>query len=297
MNRGAEFKVGITVLTAVLVMIFGVIWLKEISLHDQKRVYLVAFPTTGGLAASDEVQVNGVRKGQVNGMRLAGDRVVVDLELATDVPLTRDSRVSIRDVGMMGEKVIGIELHPTGGTYAKGDTVIGFYEPGMSEVMGHVGETVDAITELATELRDMTRSINRDGQLAATVKDFAATSRELREMVVENRVQLTQTMKNFSDASATARSLTTDREAELRKALDHFSAAAENMDRLSGRLDSLRVTVQTLANHVNNGDGTIGKLVNDQRLYDELNSSVVSLKSLIEDIKKNPKRYFKVSVF
>lgn len=297
MNRSAEFKVGLTVLMAVLVMIFGVIWLKEMSLHEKKSSYLVSFPTTGGLAASDEVQVNGMRKGQVNNMRLAGDRVVVELELANDVPLTRDCRVSIRDVGMMGEKVIGVELHPTGGTYAKGDTVIGFYEPGMSEVMSHVGETVESVTGLANELRDLTRSLNSDGQLAATVKDFATTSHELRAMVVENRVQLTTTMKNFSAASGTARALTTDREAELRKALDHFSAAAENMDKLSGRLDSLRVTVQALANHVNNGDGTIGKLVNDQKLYDELNRSVVALKELIEDIKKNPKRYFKVSVF
>ena len=297
MSRGAEFKVGITVLTAIVTMIVGIIWLKEMSLHEKKRVFLVSFPNTGGLAPSDEVQVNGLRKGQVNGMRLFGDRVIVDLELANDVLLTRDSRVSISDVGMMGEKVIGIELRPTGGSYAQGDTVRGEYDPGMKEVMGHVGETVNAVTELAKELRDVTHALNRDGQLEKTVQDFAATSHELRGVVTENRVLLTQTMNNFSAASKTARSLTTDREAELRAALDHFSSAAEKMDRLSGRLDSLRASVQVLTNRVNDGDGTIGKLVNDKKLYDDLSGSVASLKFLIEDIKQHPKKYFKFSVF
>ena len=157
--------------------------------------------------------------------------------------------------------------------------------------------TVDAVTELAKELRDVTHALNRDGQLEKTVQDFAATSHELRGVVTENRVLLTQTMNNFSAASKTARSLTTDREAELRAALDHFSSAAEKMDRLSGRLDSLRASVQVLTNRVNDGDGTIGKLVNDKQLYDDLSGSVASLKFLIEDIKQHPKKYFKFSVF
>jgi phospholipid/cholesterol/gamma-HCH transport system substrate-binding protein len=296
-NRGLEFKVGLTVLTAIAIAIAAIVWLKEITLHAQKRVYIVAFPSTGGLAASDEVQVNGMRKGQVRDMRLSGDRVLVDVELESDVTLTHDSRVAIRDVGMMGEKVIAIELRSTGGAYTARDTVPGIYESGISEVMGRVGASIDAVTALVNDLHDVTQEIKGGGELGTTIRDFAATSHELRAVVTENRAQMTQTLRNFSDASRTAKSLTTDREQQLREAMDHFSSAAEKMDRLSGRLDSLRASVQTLTTRVNSGDGTLGKLVNDQRLYDDLSTSVTSLKVLIEDIKKNPRKYFKVSVF
>ena len=267
-----------------MLLILGIMWLKEMSLHASKRVYLVSFPNTGGLAASDEVRVNGMREGQVRGMRLAGDHVIVDLELASELRLTRSSRVAIRDVGMMGEKVIAIDLHPDGDLYAPADTVQGIYEAGLSEVMGRIGGSIDAITGLLGDLDDVT-------------KDLATTSHELRVLVTENRASLNQTMRNFSQASATAKSLTTGRERQLSQAMDNFASAAEKMDRLSGRLDSLRASMQTLASRVNSGDGTLGRLVNDQKLYDDLGASVSSLKGLIEDIRKNPKKYFKVSVF
>jgi phospholipid/cholesterol/gamma-HCH transport system substrate-binding protein len=108
---------------------------------------------------------------------------------------------------------------------------------------------------------------------------------------------LRATLQNFSDASATAKRLTAGRETELRRALDNFSSAAEKLDRLSGRLDSLRASIQTIASRVEKGDGTLGKLVNDEKLYTELNASVTSLRALIEDVKRNPKKYFKVSGF
>lgn len=292
-----EFKVGLTVIVALATLIACVVWLKELSLHAKKRLYRVIFPTTGGLAASDEVRVNGLRKGQVRDMRLVGDRVLVELELSNDVNLTRDSRVAIRDLGMMGEKVISIELRTTGGAYGPRDTVPGEYEAGLGEVLSRLGVTVDAIAQLAQDLRDLTHDLNRDGQLQQVVRNFSATSEELRALVTENRAALNRTVQNFSDASQTAKSLTTGREAQLRQALDDFSAAAEKMDRLSGRLDSLRAVVQSLATRVNSGEGTLGRLVNDERLYDDLSGSVASLRLLIEDIKKNPKKYFKVSMF
>lgn len=297
MSRSTEFKVGLTVLVAIVTLIVGIVWLKEMSLHAEKRVYRVAFSNTGGLAASDEVRVNGLRKGQVRDMRLVGDHVVVELELAKDVTLTHDSRVAIRDLGMMGEKVISIDLRSTGLAYGPRDTVPGDYEPGLNDVMTRLGGTADAMADMASDLRDLTHRLNRDGQLEQVVGNFNATSQELRALVTENRTALNRTLRNFSDASETAKSLTTDREGQLRRALDDFSSAAEKMDRLSGRLDSLRVVVQTVATRVNSGEGTLGRLVNDQRLYDDLSSSVSSLRSLIEDIKKNPKKYFKVSVF
>jgi phospholipid/cholesterol/gamma-HCH transport system substrate-binding protein len=293
----SEFKVGAVTLLALILLIGGVVWLKEISLHGHRHRWQVAFPTTGGLAANDEVQVNGIRKGQVTAMHLAGDRVVVELELADDVRITHDSRVSVRNVGLMGEKVIAVDLRTTGATYSARDTIPGVYEPGLGEVMGSLGSTVEAVSDLASELRDVAQTLNRDGKLHAAIDDFAETSAQLKHAVSDNRSRLDETLSNLSAASRSAKSLTVDREPQLKKALDDFAASAEKLDQLTGHLDTLRAQMQTITTRVNSGDGTLGKLVADPKLYDDLRSSVTSLKVLVEDIKKNPKKYIHFSIF
>src|SRR5262244_1296934 len=99
-SRRREIQVGITVLAALGVTLWGVTWLKQFSLAKQVRVWHVTFPQTGGLSSSDEVQVNGLRKGSVSSVSLVGDHVSVDLGLSTDVTLTTDSRVAIRNIGL-----------------------------------------------------------------------------------------------------------------------------------------------------------------------------------------------------
>lgn len=297
MSRMAEFKVGITVILAVIVLLGSIIWLKSVSLHESKRVWTVTFPSTGGLATSDEVQVNGMRKGQVKAMKLDGDHVVVDLELASDVKLTRDSQVIIRSVGLMGEKVIAVELRTSGAVYAPHDTIPGVYEPDLGEVMGKAGTTIEALNQLSVELRDLATSLNRDGKLRQAIDDFATTSSDLKHVVADNRARLDATLSDVASTAHTAKSLTTDRQEQLKKTIDDFSEAADKMVAMSGRLDSLLVETRSMANRVNAGEGTLGRLMHDEKLYEDLNSSVLSLKALIEDVKKNPKKYFKFSVF
>jgi phospholipid/cholesterol/gamma-HCH transport system substrate-binding protein len=292
-----EIRVGGTVLLAIVILIVSVVWLKEMSLGQSKRVWQVAFPQTGGLAASDEVQVNGIRRGQVKSMRLEGDHVVVQLELSSDITLTRDCAVIIRNVGMMGEKVIFVDLKTTGEPYATGDLIQGVYEPGIGEAMGSLGSTVGAVADLSRTLQGIAASMQKDGKLDRAVANFAETSEELKLAVRENRKSAKETIDNLARASRVAKTLTDGREEQLKGAMDDFVSAAGNLDRLSQRLDSLRVTIQDLTGKVERGEGTLGRLVNDEKLYADLNASVVSLRALIEDVKKNPKKYFKFSVF
>jgi phospholipid/cholesterol/gamma-HCH transport system substrate-binding protein len=290
LSRATEFKVGLTVLVAIGILIAGVVWLKEMSLHNAKRVWKVSFTQTGGLAASDEVQVNGIRKGQVKSMKLKGDHVIVELELSDDVVITHDSNVAVRNVGLMGEKVIAVDLKVTGAPYTTHDVIEGVYEPGLGDLMGQLGTSVDAMAQLSEQLRDIAMSLRKGGRLENTMRNFDETSEQLRIAVVQNRVLLNETLANFAATSRTAKALTSDREEELKKALSNFSSAAERVDRLAARLDSLSAGVQA-------GQGTLGRLVQDEKLYDEMRSSIASMKELIDDVKNHPKKYFKFSVF
>ena len=297
MSRRTEIEVGITVLVAVGILLWGVTWLKEFQIQRSVRVWQVLFPQTGGLGPSDEVQVNGIKKGSVRAMRLTGDGVLVDLALASEVTLTRDSRVTIRNIGLMGEKVIGVDLRSTGGAYTAQDTIPGGYEKGIPEVMGDVAVTIEAVTELSTRLASLVEATDKDGDLSGTLKNLRGASAELQATVRETRGTLRTTLQNFSATAKTTKALTTDREAQLGKAIGDFASAAEKLDHLAGRIDSLRAVMHSVSVKVDRGDGTLGKLVNDRELYNDLTSTVDSLRVLIADIKKNPKRYLKLEVF
>ena len=248
------------------------------------------------LAQSDQVQVNGIRKGQVKDMNLVGDHVLVRLELASDVVLTRTSVVAIRDLGLMGEKVIDVDLN-YGPPWSERDTIPGVYQQGLAEVMGQLGTSVNSVSEIAANLKQLTSSLAQGGALQTTLEDFSATSHELRGLVADNRVTLTRAMNNLADASQSARSVTVDKEQDVRRAIDHFAITAARMDSLSARLDSLRQSLQGVATKMNDGDGTLGKLVSDDRLYEQMHTSISELQALIADVKKNPKKYVKFSIF
>jgi len=296
MTRGTEIRVGVTVIVGLAILIGGIMGLSNYAKTRVMRVWHVRFPQTGGLGPGDEVQVNGMRKGAVRTMGLLGDGVIIDLGLAREIQLTRDSRVAIRNVGLMGEKVIAVDLRTTGEVYSTRDTIVGEFEQGMPEVLASLGVAVNGIKSLAVELDSLSTALGAGG-IAATVANLRKTSEQMRLAVEENRAELHTTIENFAAASKSARAITTGREAQIRQAVDHFASAAENLDHVSGKLDSLRTSLQNVATKLDKGQGSLGMLVNDDKVYTDLQLSVKALRALIEDMRKNPQKYFKISVF
>ncbi len=297
MSRKTEIQVGITVLAAAAVLLWGIAWLGTYARSHVQRVWHVRFPQAGGLAEGNDVQVNGVRKGIVRALHLSGDHVVVDLSLSREIELTHDSKVVIRSISMLGDKAIAVEYRATGEPWSARDTIPGLYEKGLPEVMADVGAATGSVSSIARELDSMAVALRKDGGLASSIESFKRTSADLERAVAENRAALRVTMDNLSASSSAAKGLLVDRRPQLEGALDHFSAAAENLDRLSGRLDSLRAAMQSTALKLDRGEGTLGRLVNDERLYNDLSASVRDLRVLIEDIKKHPGKYFRFTVF
>jgi phospholipid/cholesterol/gamma-HCH transport system substrate-binding protein len=297
MSRKTEIQVGITVIVAIAVLLWGIAWVSTMARSQLQRVWHVTFPEGGGIEAGNEAHVNGVRKGVVKSVRLAGDRVLVDLALAKDVELTRDCRVSVRSFTMMGDRIVEVQYRATGEPWSTRDTIPGIYEKGLPDVMSDLGRASGGVSAIALQLDSLAVALAREGGLAATAKSWKDASRELALAVAENREELRTTMANLASASASARGLLTDNHDQLEAAVQHFSSAAEKLDRLSTRLDSLRATVQSAATKLDHGDGTLGRLVNDDKIYGELRSSVRELRDLIADVKANPRKYLKFSVF
>jgi phospholipid/cholesterol/gamma-HCH transport system substrate-binding protein len=297
LRRTTEIQVGVTVIAALVVLVWGVTWLREFKVGNKTHLWIVSFPQTGGLGPNDEVQVNGIRKGSVASIDLDGDHVVVHLALERDIVPTRDSRVAIRNVGLMGEKVIAVDLRSTGERWTDRDTIPGIFEPGMGEFMANAGPSFDSMNRVIVSLDRLATRLDRDGEVDKTITNLRQTSEELLKAMKENRALLNETLRNARDASKTARNVTTGREEQLRQTLDGLERGARNFERLTARMDSVLVVTKQVADKANAGNGTAAMLLNDRKLYDESRATLQSLKELIEDIKKNPKKYVDVSIF
>ena len=297
MSRKTEVQVGITVLVALGILLWGVTWLKELTVSRKVRVWHVSFSQAGGLGKSDEVLVNGIRKGTVDAIDLAGDHVVVNLALASEVTLTRDSRVAVRNVGLMGEKVIAVDLRVTGEPWTAQDTIPGRFESGMGEVMAGMGGSVDAMDRVVRSLDALAQRLDRNGDVDKTLVNLRKASDELAGAMKENRAQIREIVTNFDAASRTAKALTTDRETQYKHMLDSMERTTRNVEQLTDRLDSLRAVAQSLTNKLDHGTGSAAKLLNDPKLYEEARGSLKALKDFLEDLKANPKKYINVHVF
>jgi len=294
--RKTEIQVGITVLVAVGILLWGVTWLKEVQLSRRVRVWHVSFQQAGGLGKSDEVLVNGIRKGVVEGINLSGDHVVVDLALSSEITLTDQSHVAVRNIGLMGEKVIAVDLRPEGNRYTERDTIPGIFETGMGEVMAGVGSSVDALDRVVQSLDALAQRIDKNGDVDRTMANLRKASEDLAGAMKENRANIKEIVSNFDATSKSIKSLTSDREAEYKRMLDSVERTTHNMEVLTGRLDSLRASAQTLIDKADHGNGSAAKLLNDPKLYEEASGTLKALRELLEDLKANPKKYINVHV-
>ena len=297
MSRRTEIQVGATIIVALVTLMAGVTYLKEFTFGKKSRTWHVKFSETGGLGEGDEVQVNGIRKGTVGKVALMGDRVSVDLSLSEDVVITKESVVAIRNVGLMGEKVIFVDLKLAGVPYADRDTINGVFEMGMGEVMARMAGPISAIDGLTTSLNSLSQRLEKNGDIEKTIVNFRETSEELRDALKENRALLHETLTNVNDVSKTAKELTTDREEQMKRTLDNFERSSANLERLSSRMDSLRITLQSVTDKVDRGEGSLGALINDKALYTDVRESLAAMKLLIGDIKLHPRKYFNLSIF
>ncbi len=296
MSRRTEVQVGITVLAALGVLLWGVTWLRELSLARKVRVWHVAFPQTGGLGAADEVLVNGIRKGVVSKIALALDHVVVDLSLDTDVTLTHESRVAIRNVGLMGKKVIAVDLRG-GQAYAERDTLLGVYEIGMPEMFAAMGSSMDAMDRIMTSLNTLAARLDKNGDLDQSIANLRVTTQQLRDAMKENRAAIHATVDNAEAATRTVRDLTTGREAQLKRTMDSIDQSTQNLARLTTKIDSLTTVANRIAAKIDHGDGSAAQLINDKKLYEDARATLQGLRDLLADLKANPKKYINLRVF
>ena len=298
-SRNTEIAVGITVILALGVVIWSVTALKQVRLREATRHWRVAFSDVGGLAEDDPVTVNGVKKGSVKGIALVpGGRVVVDFILGKDVRLTTSDRVFVRNVGLMGEKFIAVAPAPGGRALdAERDTIVGTYESGIPEVVSQMGDALGSLERLSDQFDRLLAIAEERNTMRTSLGNVEAASVDLRRTLADSRGDLLALAANLRATSEVARRAAETNEPRVARALDDVSRTSSRADSLIVRLDQLSIELAEVSRKLNSGNGTAAQLVNDRALYDDTRTAMRELSALVKDLRTNPKKYFKVSVF
>lgn len=286
-----EIKIGLMGIVAIGLFIFGLNYLRGISMLESSRSYYVNFTNINGLPTSSPVFANGYKIGivrdiQYNYKELGS--VTVEVELDEEMRIPKGSKGELV-TEMLGTVKMNLILNLESQSYLQpGDTLDGFANNGL---MGVAETMVPKVEQLLPKMDSILSSLNRllaDPALSQTLHNaeqitanLNVTTHELNKLMKNELPTITG---NLTSISENINTITTNL-----KEVDYASTMK--------RIDSTLANIQTLTNKLNSKDNTIGLLFNDPTLYQNLSATTANASSLLEDLKAHPKRYVHFSIF
>ena len=301
------FLIGIFAVVVFVGTFFGINFLKSRRVFSSDRIIYAVFPSADGLEVSAPVLIKGFKIGTVDKVSfdMQTTEVLVKLVVDGQYDLPSTSTAQIASTSILGGKAMEITLGPKNGSFlASGDTIKAIYAPGLTESLGaEYGKLKETATEVVEKFNKVLDGLNRalseenTAALSATLANLRAVSNDLSDVTSSQKTNIKQLMANLASLSASLQKMAPD----LERGLKNFSAVSEDLKTQAPQLIASVVGAVSNLNgilaKINAGEGTAGKLVSDNELYESLNTTVNSLNALLEDLKANPKRYINVSVF
>lgn len=288
-----ELQIGIWVIATLAVTFFGVNYLKGINIFNPTNYYYLKFNRINGLVETNDVTVKGYKVGLVQ--RIIYDYDNPDADVVVVLQVDDDLKIPVGSKAALVSALIGspsIELRMERGTseiYQRGDTIPSYVDDGIMNSLTE--EVMPRIQTIIPQLDSLILSLH------------AIAENKTIENSLENINTIT---KNLNKASVGINKLVANDVPEMCK---NFNGVMGNLNKVSvnlsgvdfkGTVNNLNKTlvgIQGITDKMNNGQGTLGLLLTNKELYNNLNTTVGSANELVVDIREHPKRYINVSVF
>ncbi|UCC79427.1 MAG: MCE family protein [Candidatus Zixiibacteriota bacterium] len=296
-NISVELRVGLVVIVAALILFFGIIWIKDYSLGLKRREYQALFPNIGSLATGDPVRVLGVKKGETVKIDLSGNEVLVTFTLTEDVNLRNDALITVKNLGLMGERFIDIDPGSSDISFDRSKPVQGYYDTGISEVMGMMGRIIVEMRQLISVFEEALDAEEGGKSLKNIIKDTEKITNNLRRLTENNKDRINRGVDDFSEASSRLRRFVEKNEPRLDNITENLDESSKRLLDSGANIDSISIALKELMRNLENGEGTLGRAMKDEMLYEKLLKTTSNLDSLITDLRENPKKYIHFSIF
>jgi len=296
-----EIKTALLVIFTILLFIWGYSFLKGKDLFTDYKTFYVEYDNVEGLASSTPVTLNGLNIGKVSSITLDENtgKLIVELQLKTDFPISKSSVATIYEPGFIAGKQIAIYPNFSDKTLAlDGQKLKGTIKLGLTASVGEKLVPIQAKMEklmlnadnLITGLNNVLDDKGQEdlkislSELSKTIVQFHNASLSLNTILDENKVQIKGVVSNFNKISSNFSKISDS----LNKA--DLGKTAKSLQKTLNDVDVIMANLQA-------GKGTMGKMLNDEDLYKNLNRTTKELELLLQDVRLYPTRYVNVSLF
>ncbi|MDE7470776.1 MAG: MlaD family protein [Paramuribaculum sp.] len=291
-----EWAIGLSVLVALFIMVFGINYLKGINIFKAANYYYASYTDVAGLTQSAPVTVNGFQVGLVKSIEYEYDNpghVLVELSLDKHLRVPQGTEAVI-SVDMLGTASVVLRMSDSKDYYSVGDKLVAVTDGGLMEnVSQNIMPAISSLFPKLDSILTAAANLASDPALAQSVKRLDAITANLE---TSTRL-LSKTMVPMPRITGSA-ATTISRVDSIAANLEALSAELNNLP-LNATLDNVNQVTSTLASmlkSMESDESTLGLLMHDRRLYENLNATVSSMDSLLIDIKKNPKRYISIKL-
>jgi phospholipid/cholesterol/gamma-HCH transport system substrate-binding protein len=297
-----EIKTGVLVMTGLVMTIFSFNYLKGINLLEKSRHFIVVYDNVEGLVASNPVTINGFKIGNVQKINLSADgsnKLEIKLIIDNEVEFSKSSKAELYETGLIGGKAIAIIPNYQDGSIAEsGDYLQGTIKPGLTELVNQKLTPLQDKLESAIQNADkVVLNINEllsddtKTSLQQSILNFKNISESLNEttnnvnsIILNNSNAIENSLKNIESSSKNINEITK-------------SVSDANVSDLISKLNSTVSNFNLTLNKINNGNGSVSKLLENDAIFNNLEKATSELEALINDIKVNPNRYVHFSIF
>lgn len=296
-----EVKTGLLAIFAIATLILGYNYLKGTNLLKRTQTFYVVYDQVDGLSDASMVTINGLRVGKVQGIELnqTSGKLLVTLSVENDYKIPVGSLAKTYGGLLVGNTNVAIVPDYSQTSYLKnGDTLRGEQSDGLMDLVSSqldplkfkIESAVVSADSLISALNQVLDTNSRAdirnslSNINSITSSFKKTSVELEHLLTGNRNKLDQTFSNLENMSDNFSKLSdTLAQLEVKKLMQELETTVSNLNQATAQLNST--------------DGSIGKLLNDDQLYENLEGATRQLEQLLQDLKLNPKRYVHFSLF
>ena len=315
MKISRELRVGAFGIVTLTLFIIGINFIKGKDLFHKSRTFYAVYNSTSGIQDAAPVSINGLNIGKVTDIGFvnkSSSKILLELTIYDPIFIPANSEARIFSLDLLGTKNVEIILGNSSAPAQDGDTLLSSTQMSLSE---EVNKQVAPIKEKAENLlssldtmvtvlqsvfnSETRKSINASFiSIQSTLSNLESTSYNLDTLVYGQRKRLERILFNIESITTNFRK----NDDKISNVISNFSMISDTLARanIAGTLANLNNTLTNVAQiseKIDKGEGSLGLLINDQKLYNNLNNSAAQLNALIEDMKINPYRYVNFSVF
>lgn len=304
-----ETKVGILAAVAITILVLGYSFLKGNNVFSSENEFYARYSSVEGLTVSKPVLVNGYQIGRVSQLKLQPNgSILAQFRINPDYEIPKNTIARLESTDLLGGKAIIFELGSSKMYAEDGDTLQANSEKNLMEQVQPIQKKAEQIIgRLDSVLTSVNNTISPEFQqnfnksfesIAKTLQTLEGTTKKIDNLVGAESTRIEAIMANLESVSANFKNNNQHITAvmtNLDKVTDQFARA--NFEHTIRNADKAVADMQAAINKVNSGQGSLGKLINDEGLYKNLNNASSNLDKLMIDLKANPKRYVSFSVF